>query len=141
MVDPRRPSILSVEVELVNRYTTQRDKTATDKLLISESLKSHFVFNRLSEAAINAIINEMVYFELPNGIILFEQDSSAAFFFVLAVGNLDVIINGNRVKGIRPGEGFGELALLHDSPRSGTIIAAAMSGIWSLSRDVFRTVL
>ena len=34
---------------------------------------------------------------------------------------MEVIINNQRVKVLRSGSSFGELALLHDSPRTATI--------------------
>lgn len=63
----------------------------------------------------------MKYFELQAGRILFEQNQPARYFFVLITGNLDVLVNGKRVNLVKPGQGFGELALLQDTPRTATI--------------------
>jgi CRP-like cAMP-binding protein len=52
---------------------------------------------------------------------LFLQGEPAKNFYVLMSGSMEVIVNENVVNVISPGEGFGELALLHDTPRSATI--------------------
>jgi CRP-like cAMP-binding protein len=58
---------------------------------------------------------------VEDGMPLFLQGEPAKNFYVLMKGQMEVIINENRVNFIKPGEGFGELALLHDTPRSATI--------------------
>jgi len=42
---------------------------------------------------------------------------------VLISGKLEVLVNGQRVNLLGPGAGFGELALLHDTPRTATVTA------------------
>jgi CRP-like cAMP-binding protein len=53
-------------------------------------------------------------------------------------GHMQVIVNGNSVNTIEPGDGFGELALLHDSLRTATIVATADCYLWCVDRKTFR---
>ena len=45
------------------------------------------------------------------------------------------------MKEYKPGESFGELALLYNAPRAATIIAKDDVMLWSLDRATFKTIL
>lgn len=59
-------------------------------------------------------------------------------FYLVRSGRLEVLGAEDAVIGaLGPGEGFGELALLDDRPRSATVRAAEPSSLWSLDRGHF----
>jgi CRP-like cAMP-binding protein len=72
---------------------------------------------------------------------LFLQGEPGKNFYVLMSGSMEVIVNENVVNVISPGEGFGELALLHDTPRSATIQATEYCTLWTLDRNTFRSAV
>ncbi len=45
------------------------------------------------------------------------------------------------LKNYQPGEGFGELALLYNTPRAATIFAKTDSVVWRLDRDTFNHIV
>lgn len=45
------------------------------------------------------------------------------------------------LKQYKPGEGFGELALLYNAPRAATITATSDSYVWRLDRDTFTNIV
>ena len=49
-----------------------------------------------------------------------------------------MIINETPKKLLGPGEGFGDLALLYNSPRTGSIQAVDKVGLWGIDRVSFR---
>jgi cGMP-dependent protein kinase len=106
--------------------------------LITQAFSQHFIFTSLSEDNIDALVETMKHFELGGGKVLFEQNEPAKYFFVLVTGKLEVLVNGNQVNFVNPGEGFGELALLHDTPRSATIRSVERCTMWGLDRKDFR---
>jgi hypothetical protein len=59
-------------------------------------------------------------------------------FYVVDSGDLDVVEFG-RVVG--PGDGFGEIALLRDVPRTATIRARSEGQLWAVGRAPFRAAL
>jgi cGMP-dependent protein kinase len=73
--------------------------------------------------------------------ILFEQGQPAKNFMVLLSGKLEVLVNGQRVNILEPGVGFGELALLHDTPRSASIVGLEKCGLWGVDRKTFRSAV
>ncbi|MEK7862318.1 MAG: cyclic nucleotide-binding domain-containing protein, partial [Chloroflexota bacterium] len=59
-------------------------------------------------------------------------------FYLVRSGRLDVLgSDGAMLGSLRPGDGFGELALLDDRPRSATVRATEPSRLWSLDRGHF----
>lgn len=63
----------------------------------------------------------MKCYQLEANEIVFEQGQSAVNFFILVSGHLSLIVDDEMKRVINPGEGFGELALIHDTLRTATI--------------------
>jgi hypothetical protein len=59
-------------------------------------------------------------------------------FFVIETGDVDVIEYGRRMG---PGEGFGEIALLRDVPRTATVTARSEVHLWAVDRGPFLAAL
>lgn len=60
--------------------------------------------------------------------------------FFLEKGSLEVIVHENLKRVISIGEGFGELALLYNAPRSASIRAKETSFLWGIDRVTFRKI-
>jgi len=65
----------------------------------------------------------MFYCEVKAGDHVFKQGDDATSFFILETGKMDVIVNNVKRRELKLGEGFGELALLYNAPRSASILA------------------
>jgi hypothetical protein len=57
------------------------------------------------------------------GTVLFDQDTPGDSYYVVVDGQADVIGNGELIASLGPGDGFGEIALLHDIPRTAAVRA------------------
>lgn len=97
-------------------------KQESDKQLIKTALSKHFIFSSLTEVQLDAITNEMQFFAFPTQTIIFEQNSIGDNFFIIAKGKVEVVINLKVAAILNIGDSFGEVALLHDTPRTATII-------------------
>jgi CRP-like cAMP-binding protein len=73
--------------------------------------------------------------------VIFNQDGKGNYFYVIKSGGVDLYINDNFIKAMTAGESFGDLALLHDAKRSGTIIANDYTELWCLERKKFRNII
>jgi len=62
-------------------------------------------------------------------------------FFLVAEGRLDVIAKHNHVATLRPGDHFGEIALLHDSTRTATIVAKTPVRLYALTAEDFLSAI
>jgi cGMP-dependent protein kinase len=67
-----------------------------------------------------------------------KQNDNASSFFIVHEGSLIVEIDGKVKKYLESGDGFGELALLYNSPRSASIRAHKVSFLWFIDRTTFR---
>jgi CRP-like cAMP-binding protein len=83
----------------------------------------------------------MIYASVPANKTLFNQGSVGTYFYIIKSGSVDLFINDLYIKTMNPGDGFGDLALLHDAKRSGTVIATVYSELWCLERRKFRNII
>ena len=138
-----------VDNRLQNNETTDlagisplnKKKTSEDLKLIDSSLKSHFIFNSLTDQQKKIIIERMVFYSIGSNQLIFEQNSKGSGFYVIASGRVEVVINAKRVNVLKTGDSFGELALLHDTPRTATVVSMVKTSLWSLDRGTFRNTI
>ena len=73
------------------------------------------------------------------GIISARGERAAAMYFVVS-GDIDVELPGRRLE-FGPGDFFGELALLHETMRTATIVARSPARLLTLSTDDFASLI
>jgi cGMP-dependent protein kinase len=117
------------------------EKLQEDRMMIINALNSHFIFTSLSDDDKEVVANAMQLYTFEAGKIVFEQDRPSKSYYVVRSGLLEVIVHGRRVNKIHSGEGFGELALLHDNPRSATVKCLEFITLWGIERQTFRKVI
>jgi cGMP-dependent protein kinase 1 len=139
VLDPRRGSRIAADA--ITALVVDRVKTSRDVDIISNALNKHFIFTSLSaENRVMVISNMKLYSMVPKETV-FEQGAPGSTFFVVASGKLDVMVNGKRVNVLGAGDSFGELALLHDSPRSASVYTVEKVTMWGLDRKTFRNAV
>ena len=112
-----------------------------DKELINSCLLKHFFMRSLDKDARSEIIKEMTLCQVDADTIVFKQGSMGNFFYIVKEGDLDLYLNDVYTKTIVTGESFGELALLHGAPRSGTVKTKSKALLWCLERRNFRKIM
>jgi cGMP-dependent protein kinase len=83
----------------------------------------------------------MKLYAVPAKEVIFEQGKPGQYFYVVISGSLEVSIEGTKKAILVKGDTFGELALIHNSPRSATIRTLSICDLWVLDRKTFQAVL
>ena len=119
----------------------KHNKQIEDHDLIDNCIIKHFFMRTLDAPARLEIIKEMSLAYVPEKTIIFKQGSPGNYFYILKSGKANLIIDNIKKISINVGESFGELALLHGSPRTGTVIAETECYLWVLERKHFRKIV
>ena len=95
------------------------------------------IFAPLPLARIEEIASRLEPLSIPAAGEIFRQGERGDRFYIIDKGEVEVSIDGAPVRREGPGEYFGEIALLHDVPRTGTVVAATATNLYQLDRDDF----
>jgi hypothetical protein len=106
------------------------------------------VYNVLSELPagdVGAIVGRLTQSRAEAGSVIARQRAPADKFVIVVEGEVEVTreTDGDpeRIMTLGPGDFFGEVAVLRDSPRSATLTAVVDTTILTMERDEFSTVV
>jgi CRP-like cAMP-binding protein len=91
----------------------------------SELLRRVPLFANCSKRELDAISGIADEIDLKEGKELTREGKPGREFFVLVDGTADVIKKGRTVNNLKPMDFFGEIALIHQSPRTATVKATS----------------
>ena len=83
------------------------------------------------------LARNLVLTHAPAGETVFDQGDEGDRFYVVADGEADVLGGGVLIRTLRPGDSFGEIALLRDVPRTAEVRARTALTLYTLDREVF----
>lgn len=99
------------------------------------------LFADLEPAELDMIAVAMDERTFPPGEIVTVEGQPADGFFVVASGEAEVTIRGERVADIKPGDYFGEIALLMGGERTATIKATSAMRCYGIAPADFRPLV
>lgn len=76
-----------------------------------------------------------------SGQTIIRQGEPGTEFYAIAEGTVDVSVDGQHVRTCGRPEGFGEIALLRNEPRSATVVANGPVVLYALDGETFMTVV
>ena len=112
----------------------ERPAAAPDRLAL---LRAQPIFAPLPEQTLEALSTRLRELAVADAEVVIREGEAGDRFYLIEQGTVDVSIDGQRVRTQGPGEGFGEIALARDIPRTATVTARGPARLLSLERDVF----
>jgi CRP-like cAMP-binding protein len=95
------------------------------------------MLQQLPVAGIEHLASRLRHVAVPAGDIVVAQGDAGDAFYVIRRGSAAVLGDGAPVRALAAGDSFGEIALLHDRPRTATVRATTDLDLLVLDRDVF----
>jgi CRP-like cAMP-binding protein len=106
-----------------------------------EALERVPLFSDLNERELQKIARLLKKRHFSKGETVVKQGSGGAAFFVIESGEATVFISGKQRTTLKPGEYFGEIALIDEGTRMATITAASELFCYGLTYWDFRPVV
>jgi CRP-like cAMP-binding protein/Zn-dependent protease len=131
------------------------DKSTFDRLLAEEMRAPDFahtmqalaelrelpIFNGLDSEQLTVILEHGTWITVSPGHELITQGGAGDRFYAISSGRAEVIRDGEFVDSVGKGTYVGEVALLHDVPRTATVRATTPMRVFALDRDGFELVV
>ncbi|MEO5632892.1 MFS transporter [Gaiella sp.] len=133
--------LLPVMALLIGRRLFALDASATVPIVEIGLLRSLRLFSALSPPSLEGIARSLQPLEATAGTPIVTQGEDGEHYYAIAEGELEVVIDGKRVTVLTRGDGFGEIALLHDCTRTATVAALTDVKLYSLAKEPFLQVL
>jgi CRP/FNR family cyclic AMP-dependent transcriptional regulator len=118
----------------------------TDHALAVDGLRRCALFAHVDDAALAALAELTRLRRYRRNEVIFHQDDVGDSLHIVAVGAVKIVLpsqDGEEaiIASLKPGDFFGELALLDGSPRSTTATALEPTETFALTRDQFQRLL
>jgi MFS family permease len=127
-------------IVLITAYSMFRLYRATEGQPTAESLETIPVFAAVSRPVREWAVRRMTRERYPAGAVIVRQGDEGDRFYTIAKGQAQVVVAGSGEetrRTLQPGDFFGEIALLHDVPRTATVRAETNLILWELTREDF----
>jgi CRP-like cAMP-binding protein len=96
------------------------------------------LFEGLAEPDQRVVASWLDVGEFDSGYKLTHEGASGYAFFVLHSGAADVVVGGNVVRTLVPGDFFGELSMLGNGRQTATVTVTTPSTVWTMFGTRFR---
>ena len=113
------------------------DRSAVAPVETVAMLRALPLFAPLPALSVERLAMKLQPLEFPAGTTVITEGDIGDRYYVLASGAAEVIIDGAIRSSLGPGEGFGEIALLRDVPRTATVMMTEPGTLFSLDRESF----
>jgi CRP-like cAMP-binding protein len=108
----------------------------------ADALRRAPLFENLSRGDLVELAKRTEDVEVEEGKVLAREGDLGSEFFVVVDGEVAVTKEGRELRRLGPGDFFGEIALIWDSPRrTATVTAATPLRFFVLTRQAFRSLI
>jgi CRP-like cAMP-binding protein len=110
-----------------------------------ERLEELPIFSGMGSRQLDLLAVKLAVREIAVDETLIRQGDPGDTFYIVREGELEVLVTENGVRRranlLKPGDFFGEIALLYEVPRTATVRARTQASVWELGRQDFRDLV
>jgi MFS family permease len=129
-------ALLPILAALLRRRLAQLDAVPVPEREL-ELLRGIELFAPLPQPTQESLAQVLSPIRLASSEELFRQGDIGDRFYIVADGDVEIVIDGRVVRETGPGGYFGEISLLRDVPRTATVRAKGDVELFALDRDDF----
>jgi cAMP-dependent protein kinase regulator len=122
-------------------------KTEEQRQRILNKIGESFLFSSLEQKEMNTVLGAFEEKKITSGETVISQGDQGDVLYFIEEGELDCYKTFKKEEGdvwlklYKPGEAFGELALLYNAPRAATIKSKTDCILWALDRETFKNIV
>jgi MFS family permease len=132
---------LPIAFVLLGRVILASDRLEPHRADELRLLRSIPMLAPLSAPVLEQLAASITRVELPAGSVVIREGEAGDRFYAVAAGRLEVAVHGHDVRRLGPGDGFGEIALVRDLPRTATVTATEAVVLLAIDREPFLAAL
>ena len=102
-----------------------------------ELLRGVAILSPLDLPTLERLARALVPLSVSAGEVVIREGEAGDRYYVIAQGELRVSVAGRPLRSLRDGDGFGEIALLRNLPRTSTVAAVSDTRLYALDREHF----
>jgi hypothetical protein len=129
--------LLPLAALLVGRRLFDIDRHADVPVVEIALLRSLRMFSLLPPATLESLARSLAPISVEPATNVITQGEEGDRLYVIADGTVDVLIDGTPIDRLGRGAAFGEIALMHDVPRTATVRTHTVSHLLALERNDF----
>ena len=132
---------LPIVLGLVGRAVIRADRLDVGRAAELRLLRGVPMLAPLSGPVLERLAAGIAHLQLGAAATVIREGDGGNRFYVVETGEVSVSVNGHEVRRLGPGDGFGEIALIRDVPRTATVTAVTEVRLLGIDRAPFAEAL